>query len=86
MQRSYRIRIKSVKQYVKTVAVLKEYGYSFPSYDADELSFRRHRRKAWLYLGSGGIGWLFFSKTPVQYSRELTLKELKHEWKRYTHK
>lgn len=76
MQRSYRIRIKSVKQYVKTVAVLKEYGYSFPSYDADELSFRRHGRKAWLYLGNGGIGWLFFSYQPVRYAKKIKRKEL----------
>ncbi len=78
MGRSYKIKIKSTQHYRRCVDSLKEVGVQFCSNDEDELKMRRckdYRRKAWLYIGSNKVAWVFGAYSVVKYAKTVKRKE-----------
>lgn len=78
MVRSYRIKIKSITHYQRCIASLKEVGVDFPSADEDELKMRRDKsylKKAWLYIGSNKVAWVFGAYSVVKYAKHVKRKD-----------
>lgn len=77
-----RIRIKSVKQYIRIRETLKELGYKpmLLHDDLDELLVRRQidrKRSCWAYAQDHGYYTIFANKSPVRYAVTFSIDELK---------
>lgn len=73
-----RIKIKSVKHYCRVVQCLKDYGVQVPAELADELNLRRNKKyckRAWVWIGTNDIAWVFDARTLVRYAKVMTRKE-----------
>lgn len=74
-----RIKIKDIGHYRKCIDSLKECGFRFLTELEDELTMRRDKRlikKAYLYLGLGRLGYVFYNYSVVRHAKEVTRKEL----------
>lgn len=79
MGRDYRIKIKSIAHYKRCIESLKTVDVTFPSLDEDELKMYRdakYRKRAWLYIGSNKVAWVFGAYSVVKYAKGVKRKEL----------
>lgn len=72
---SIRIKIKSIRHYRDCCAALVECGVKLYSQDIDELTMYRTGEYGWLYIGINRVGWVFFSKSVVRYSKPVTIRK-----------
>lgn len=73
-----RIKIKSIKHYCATVQCLKDYGIQVPAEITDELNLRRDKKyckRAWLWVGTNDVAWVFGSYKVVKFAKVMTRKE-----------
>lgn len=73
---SIRIKLKSIKHFKRCCEALKECDVQLHSVDIDELKMHRTKKYGWLYIGSNRVGWVFFSKSIVKYSKPMKLEDV----------
>lgn len=71
-----RIKLKSVQHFKRCCRALKECDVQLYSVDEDELTMHRTKKYGWLYIGSNKVGWVFFNKNIVKYSKPMKLNDV----------
>lgn len=73
---SIRIKLKSIAHFQRCCEALKECDVQLHSADIDELRMHRTKKYGWLYIGSNRVGWVFFNKRTVRYSKPMKLEDV----------
>lgn len=85
MRANIKVKIRSVKHFLKIIKILREYQYDTVcgTTDHEELLLRRYKRKdfkrkGYVYVGAAKCSVLVFhNPSPLKYCPELTVQELR---------